>query len=472
MASRSGASIAAILILCAAWMSAAPISSVQAAPLSLYDAWRMALNNDASFRAAMHEAAAGQEFDDIGRSTLLPQLQFTYSGGRNVSDITREQGLRSETTQERYRSHSAQLVLQQPVINLEYWARFRQGKERTEESEATFESRKQDLALRVSEAYIEVLLANDAIALAEAQKAALLEQRKVNEEYFKYGEGQRMDIAETEARYQIVAARELEARDRLTIAHKRLEGIIGRRIEAVPGLFVLSTDYLPSSPQPADREYWVNQALSSNWALRAMRHTVNVAQEEVAKARAGHVPRVDLVASYGSSKSETVNTLNTKYDTAYVGLRILVPIYAGGGVSAGVRQASAEYRKTSAQRDGLRISIIEEVRKQYDLTVSGIAKVQAYERAVQAADVLIQSTRKGMDAGMRVNLDLLNAQEERFQALRDLAQAKYETVSSRLRLFYVSGRLADPDVLEISRWFSGAGAEPVSPVHGAARKKK
>ena len=125
MVLKGRVSLAIAFILCGVVALAQWPSVAQAAPLSLYDAWQMGLNNDPAFRAAMHEAAAGQEFDDIGRSTLLPQVQFSYSGGRNVSDITREAGPRSETTKERYRSHSAQVVLKQPVINWEYWARYR-----------------------------------------------------------------------------------------------------------------------------------------------------------------------------------------------------------------------------------------------------------------------------------------------------------------------------------------------------------
>lgn len=434
-------------------------SGVKAAPLSLMGAYEMALTQDPRYRVAVEEAAAGEQYRVLGRSYLLPQVQLTYNTARNHSEITRTSRFGDSTNTELYRSYSAAVQLRQPLFNWDYWARFRQGEAQSQASLATFDSRTQELALRVASAFTEVLQAYDQVALVEAEKVALAEQLRLNQRFFDKGEGTRTDIIETQARYELVSAQVLEAKDELTIVRKRLEGIIGTSLDAYDApMSQLSDSYRAAAPQPADLNYWIDVATSNNRELQAKQYAVEVARQEIERSRSGHLPKVDVVASYGSNKSETVNTLDAKYETAYIGLQLVLPIYSGGQVSAQMMQSEANYRKTVAEYDGRRTEILDELRKQFDLGTSSVAKVAAYERAVQSATELIRSTRKSIAGGVRVNLDLLNAQHQLYVAQRDLAQARYTAIVTRMRLLFVSGVLTEQDVRETSAWFSSAPA--------------
>lgn len=445
-------------LLAAAVVGGTLAAVAQAAPLSLMSAYEMALSQDPKYRVAVEEAVAGEQYRALGRSYLLPQVQLTYNMARNHSEITRtNRQIGERTDTEQYRSYSAAMQLRQPLFNWDYWSRYRQGEAQSQASAATFDSRTQEVALRVASAFTEVLQAYDQIALVEAQQAALAEQLRLNQRFFDKGEGTRTDIIETQARYELVTAQVLEAKDELTVVRKRLEGMIGTSLDAYDApMSLLSEHYRAAGPQPADLNYWIDVATSNNRELQSKYYAVEVARQDIERARSGHLPKVDVVASFGSNKSETVNTLDTKYETAYIGLQMVLPIYSGGAVSAQMAQSEANYRKAVAEYDGRRIEILDELRKQFDLGTSSVAKVAAYERAAQSATELIRSTRKSIAGGMRVNLDLLNAQQQLYVAQRDLAQARYTAIVTRLRLLFVSGVLTEQDVRETSAWFSSA----------------
>ena len=448
------ATLAAACLLCAP-------AGAAAQAMTLLDAYHLALAQDPRYRSAVEEAAAGEQYRVIGRSFLLPQIQFTYNWARNRSDITRYAGARlgDQTTTEFYRSYSGAVQLRQPLFNWDYWSRFRQGEAQSQASAALFDSRRQELALRVTTAFTEVLEAYDVIALAEAERDALQEQLKQNYRFFDKGEGTRTDIVETQARLDLAVAQVIEARDGLTAARKRLDAILGASQGGQDRLLAtLSAGFRAQGPAPADIGYWTDAAIANNPELQSREHGVEAARQDIGRARAGHLPRVDLVASYGENKSETVNTLNTKYDTAYVGLQVAVPLFSGGAVSAQVSQAEANYRKAMAEFDGRRTEVTDEVRKQFDLALSSVVKVGAYEQAEQAARELLHATRLSIAAGMRVNLDLLNAQQQLHTARRNLARARYTNVVTRLRLLFAAGLVTEQDVRDASAQFSGQAA--------------
>jgi len=462
---RARVALAAVFLACASGTAAAEPG------LTLLDAYQRALSQDPRYRAAIEEAAAGEQYRLIGRSFLLPQVQFSYNWARNRSDITRDAGpfLGEQTKTEFYRSYTGAVQLRQPLFNWDYWSRFRQGEAQSQASATLFDSRRQDLALRVATAFTEVLEAYDAIALAEAERDALQEQLKQNWRFFDKGEGTRTDIVETQARLDLAVAQVIEARDGLTAARKRLDAILGGDPSGqdwTPA--TLPDGFRARGPVPGDIGYWTDAAVVSNPELQSREHGVEAARQDIGRARAGHLPKVDLVASYGANKSETVNTLNLKYDTAYVGLQVALPLYSGGATSAQVSQAEANYRKAMAEFDGRRTEVLDEVRKQFDLSVSSVAKVGAYEQAEQAAGELLRATRLSIAAGMRVNLDLLNAQRQFHTARLNLARARYTNVLTGLRLRFAAGLLTEQDVREASALFSGS-AVSMKPTPAASK---
>ena len=264
-----------------------------AAAISLEEAYQAALRHDPTYRMNFFENEAGKENRILGRSVLLPSINGSYSKTKNETDLTQRQGNRTITTHPDYTGTSAAVQLRQPLFNLEAWSRYKLGVAQTKESAARFETHKDEVALRVLGAYVDMLFAIDQINLVQAERNAFVEQMKVNNRLFEEGEGTKTDMLEVQARLDVVEARLLEAQDELTAARNTLEGVIGMPVDKVDPL---KREFRVDPLVPASFEEWRALALANNPDLKAAALAVEVAQQEFNRARAGHAPRLDLVA--------------------------------------------------------------------------------------------------------------------------------------------------------------------------------
>lgn len=433
----------------------APVHSI-----GILDAYSLALEKDPTFRAAIKEKEAGDENENIGRAGLLPKVSGNYQNSpRNwqtqkypSGDIF---GNVSEVTQRRqYRSYSSSITLTQPLFDYEAYARYKAGVAQTLMSDERYRSKFLDLAVRVISAYVEVAYSKDQIALASAQKAAYKEQLALNDRLMGAGEGTITDVSETQARYSLAEAQEIEARDALDAAQRELETIIGVPLNQLDELQTLRPGKFQVAPLiPSRFEEWQKIALENNPTLAASRHGVDAAKYEVERNRAGFMPQVQLYASHSENDSSSDNTVNQKYRTDSIGVQVSVPIYAGGGVSASTRQAAARYGQAMFEMDAQTGSTLNDLRKQFNLCISSRAKLAAYELAVKSATTQVTATRQSVLAGQRVNVDVLNAEQQLYSAQKDLASAKYTYIKAWITLLSDSGTLDEHDVKRVAQYF-------------------
>ncbi|MEB6539811.1 TolC family outer membrane protein [Serratia plymuthica] len=434
----------------------APVHSI-----GILDAYSLALEKDPTFRAAIKEKEAGDENENIGRAGLLPKVSGNYQNSpRNwqtqkfpSSDIF---GNVSEVTQRRqYRSYSSSITLTQPLFDYEAYARYKAGVAQTLMSDERYRSKFLDLAVRVISAYVEVAYSKDQIALASAQKAAYKEQLALNDRLMGAGEGTITDVSETQARYSLAEAQEIEARDALDAAQRELEVIIGVPLNQLDELQTLRPGKFQVAPLiPSRFEEWQKIALENNPTLAASRHGVDAAKYEVERNRAGFMPQVQLYASHSENDSSSDNTVNQKYRTDSIGVQVSVPIYAGGGVSASTRQAAARYGQAMFEMDAQTGTTLNDLRKQFNLCISSRAKLAAYELAVKSATTQVTATRQSVLAGQRVNVDVLNAEQQLYSAQKDLASAKYTYIKAWITLLSDSGTLDEHDVKRVAQYFA------------------
>ncbi|HHP7833757.1 TolC family outer membrane protein [Serratia sp. CY76391] len=434
----------------------APVYSI-----GILDAYSLALEKDPTYRAAIKEKEAGDENENIGRAGLLPKVSLNYQNSPrnwqtqkypqgdffgNVSEVTRRQ---------QYRSYSSSITLTQPLFDYEAYARYKAGVAQTMMSDERYRGKLLDLAVRVINAYVEVAYSKDQIALAEAQKAAYKEQLTLNDRLMSAGEGTITDVSETQARYSLAEAQVIEARDALDAAQRELEVIIGMPLNQLDELQVLRPGKFKVAPLiPSKFEEWQKIALENNPVLAASRHGVDAAKYDVERNRAGFMPQVQLYASHSENDSSSDNTVNQKYRTDSIGVQVSMPIYSGGGVSASTRQAAARYGQAMYEMDAQTGTTLNDLRKQYNLCISSRAKVAAYELAVQSATTQVTATRQSVLAGQRVNVDVLNAEQQLYSAQRDLASAKYAYIKSWITLLSDSGTLDEKDVMRVAQYFS------------------
>ncbi|MDH1102100.1 TolC family outer membrane protein [Pseudomonas mosselii] len=431
-------------------------TSLSAQALDLGDAYALALRNDPTWQGSIAEREAGLENLAIGRAGLLPRLSYRYNRASNDSEVTQRSQFGDVTTQRDYRSYSSTLTLEQPLFDYAAWSDYRRGVAQAALADERYRGRGQELMVRLFGAYSEALFANEQIALAQAQRRTYAEQLTLNERLLKGGEGTRTDVLETRARYELAQAQEIEAGDNLDAALHALQAIIGEPV-AVEDLAPMTADFRVHPLTPTRFERWRDLAVAHNAELASQRHGLEVAEQNIERQRAGHLPSLSAYASKGISSSSSESSYNQRYDTDSIGVQLSVPLYAGGGVQASVRQARAQRDAAGFELDAQLNDTLTQLRRQFNLCASGTAKIRAYDLAVKAASALVQATRKSVRGGERVNLDVLDAEQQLFSARRDLAQARHEYLRAWLQLRYLAGVLEAGDLNALSRYFLSHG---------------
>lgn len=424
-----------------------------ACAMSLLDAYEAALHHDPIYRAALHENEAGQQAEAIGLASLLPNLSITHSQSTSSGTITQPNNLRGgiiTTEPLTFDSQISTLTLRQPLINMEAIAGYRKGKAEADSSRAKFTGRSQQLVVRLVEAYVETLLAQEHVRLAETQLNSLEELKRINERMLQKGEGTTTDVLETQSKHAIAQARVIEAKDVLQVAQLKLESIIGQKINQLDRL---ADTFSSRSIHLQDYDSWHALALDRNAELVTQRHTVASGKEEIRRSHAGHAPRVDLVGSLTRNKAGSFITADRDVSLGTIGIEVNFPLYTGGRVNAIAAQAKANHARAAADLDAITDKVIVELRKQYNLLLSGVKKIESLELAVKSAELLIAATEKSIRGGIRINLNLLDAQQQLHTARRDLAQARYDYLLAYLRLQLAAGTLVLDDLRNVASYF-------------------
>ncbi|AKU25120.1 type I secretion protein TolC [Massilia sp. NR 4-1] len=414
--------------------------------LGLLQAYEAALQNDPAFRSARAAHDAGQENRVLGRSNLLPNVSGSFSGSQNRNTLT----IGKTDMPRDYISRSSTLQVRQPLFNLDGFARYKQGVAQANYADMQYLSQSQEVILRVTGAYFDVLLKKDQLALAEAQRNTYAEQRKVNDRLFEKGEAAKTDMLETQARLDVAEAQVLEAQDDVNTALTNLAGIIGGEPGELDGL---SPDFRVRGGSGQSFDEWKRLSLENNPEIKTLTYGVEIARQEVNKQRSGHVPRVDLVGTYGKSVSDSITTYNQETMVRSIGIQVNIPIYSGGSVNAASRQAVANQEKAKADLQTQTDKVTVELRKNYNQMSSSVARIDALVKSVDSGKLLVKATEQSIKGGVRINLDLLNAQQQLFTSKRDLAQARYNYLIATLRLRAAAGVLAYDDLREVAANF-------------------
>jgi protease secretion system outer membrane protein len=305
--------------------------------------------------------------------------------------------------------------------------------------------------IRLMMAYADAKYAQDQLMLYLAQRDAFAEQRRVNDRLFQKGEGTRTDMLETQAKLDVAEAQVIEATDNVTLSLHALAVMTGSAVVQLDGL---GPDFkLQPLAQPGI-EQWTTIASENNAELAAARFAEQIAEHEISKSRAGHAPRLDLNLSISHNRSETLSTYKQDSTVRSIGIQLVVPLYAGGYVSALTTQALANRDKARADRDATTNKVMLELRKQISPAQNSAAKMAALEKAVNSSTQLVQATRESVRGGVRINLDVLNAEQQLVAAKRDLMQARYNYLISFLKLRMAAGTLQTDDLRTVARYFS------------------
>ena len=414
---------------------------------SLASLYRQALSNDADFAAARSAYEAESESRAIGLAGLLPSVSLGAARTRDHLNRQEVSGNTDYHRDARYDPKTVTLRLSQPLFDLARWAAYKEGDARSARAEVVFADARQDLTLRLSQAYFNYLLAADNLELARAQKKALAAQQTQAEGLFKAGSATRTDVEETRARHQLAQAQEFSAHSAVELRRKDLGKITGKLPPETPSSLIVAPRLM--SPEPAMIETWVDAARSRNLKVLAQQAALQVAGYQVDRAKAAFLPSVSLVASrqHGRDTSYYID----RDDNSQIGVQVSMSLFEGGGSSAQHRQAGAQREKARHELESLLREAEIKASQAFLEIINGIAQVQALEQAVKSAEITLQGMEAGQKAGLRTNSDVLNAQQQLFSARRDLQKERYGYLINRLNLLATVGGLDDGEVEAIDR---------------------
>jgi outer membrane protein/protease secretion system outer membrane protein len=421
-----------------AMMASAMTLSAQASALDFKQVYQAALEQDATIRASRAAADSGRERLPQARAGLLPQV--SASAGRNFNSLdTTSPNILGElgTTNDRYFSDNKSVQLRQPVVNMQRWLQFEQAKSMVAETEATLDRDLQNLVVRVAGAYFEYLMSDEQLELVLAQKKMYTSLVDAAKKGIAAGSGTRTDIDDAQARLDMASAQELEARQNQDQTRRQLEVLINQPVASVAKLNVPALKLV--GPVPASLDEWTSRAEKNSPEIKAMQARLEAARREVSKSQAGHLPTLDAVAQWSNSGSENITRINSRYENKSIGLQLNVPLFSGGYVSSTIRQAVAEQTRAEETLEALRRDLGVRVHKEFRGVSEGVKRVRALEQAVRSAEQMMKSTQMSFKAGSRTQLDVLNAQQQYTMALRDLAQARFVYLMSKVKLASLAG---------------------------------
>ncbi|MCW8841234.1 MAG: TolC family outer membrane protein [Gammaproteobacteria bacterium] len=403
----------------------------------LLDIYRFALENDPQLRAAEAANRAVQETRAQSRSPLLPQINLSANITENSGDVY-------EGTGQGYT-----LSLNQSLYHHDYYVQLRQTDANIARADAEFEATRQGTLLRAAEAYFDLLAAQDNLTTAEASKRAISQQLRQTEQRFEVGLSAITDVHEAQAGYDAAVAAEIGAQNQLDVARENLRAIIGQEPMA---LATLQEEIPLLTPEPADIDQWVNMAQQQNLALLAAESASRVAAEEMNRRQAGHYPTLDLVANHNYSDTTDYESGGSETDTNQIGLQLNVPIYSGGLTTAQTREARELYSQAMENLELQRRTTIRDTRSAYLAVTTGISQVKARRQALSSAQTALEATQAGFEVGTRTAVDVLNAQQVRFQAQSEYYRARYDYILASLQLRQAAGSLSETDLAEVNNW--------------------
>lgn len=410
--------------------------SAQAQSLSqLYDAAR---SYDATYQSAKYQFDATLAKGEQSKAGLRPTVNLSASA--NVNDQQTEPGSRSN-----YDTQSGTLSVSQPLYRPANWATYQQGNKQAALAQTQLLAAEQDLLVRVSQAYFDVLASTDNLEFVKNQKTAVSEQLASAKRNFEVGTSTITDTREAQARYDLVVAQEVAAENDLQVKSIALQQLVGVPT-AAPKPLVTPAELGPL--QPADVEQWVRDSETNHPGIKQLQVSLEVARLESDKARAGHKPTVDLTGSFTSTNNNGSSTTasNIRSEVSTVGVTLNLPLFAGFSVQNRLKETLALEEKARTDLEATKRTVAQATRTAYYGVQSGLAQVKALEAAEASSQSALDANKLGYQVGVRINIDVLNSQSQLFDTKAKLAKARYDVLVGGLKLRQANGTLQAADL--------------------------
>jgi outer membrane protein len=421
-----------------------------AGALDLIEAHRAAREHDADFAAQLSAAEAGREYAVQSRAALMPRVNVSGQAGRRNQEVQQSGDLSSLLSSNANGNvYGYSVSISQPLYRPDAMADRRSLAAQSEISALSFRAAEQDLILRVAQTYFGVLLAQDALAFAKAQRAAVAEQLAAAKERFDSGRARVTDVAEAQANYDALAAAEIAAASDLAVSRARFFALTGRDGEDPDPIVAGKTATVLE-----DLQSWLNRARAGSLEIRVRDRESAIAESEVKRTSLAGRLSVDIVAKVDDSRQDgelSPLAYPDQSTTKSIGLQFSMPVFAGGALESRHRQAVAQRNQAQQQLEATRREVEVDVREAHTQVTSGALRVAALEQGLISAQTSLEAGELGREVGNRTNLDVLNLQQQVYDVKRDLADARYGYLLTQLQLAALAGELTENDLDTLTR---------------------
>jgi outer membrane protein len=416
---------------------------------SLLDVYHQALANDPTLASALSSNKAAQELIEQGKALYRPTVNFNADASTSSTRIRYiDSDLQSANS--KFENFKAGVEARQPIYRKQNLVQMEQSLTQVSLADKQYHLSQQTLILRTTQAYFDVLLAQDKIDLIDAQKIAILSQLEQANATFEVGTATVTDVNEAQARYDLILAQEIAALNEYEIAKRVVQAITGEN----PNRLAKVKSDIKVTALAQTLQDWQEVGSQNNLNIQIQQDAFKLAGQEVERANAGHLPTLDGVASYTYSYangSPSVFSAGNELKNGTIGLQLEIPIYAGGAISSRARQAVLNKQKAQDDIDIARRQTDLDTQRAYFNLSSSIAQVKALDQALISSKSQLDSTKLGYEVGVRTSVDVLNAQQQFFSAKRDLLQARYSYLVNIIRLKAASGLVAEVDLQDINQ---------------------
>ncbi len=441
---------------------------------TLREIYELALENDAQLKAEEAQYLANLEQENLARSRLLPQVGANYEKGGSDTDTTSEgldfsSGITaiSTDTNSDLNTEAFRVSLNQAIFDLPAWFTFQSGKELSKQAEATFAANQQNLIVRTVEAYLGVLRAQDNLKSSRAQERAFERQLEQTQQRFEVGLIAITDVYEAQAAYDLSQVNRIVDENNVAVALEQLSVLTGQKHN---NLNVLKDDFAITPPEPNDRSAWVDFALQNNFTLKAAEYGEEAARQNSKSKALEHAFKISGSLGYYDDRTDGSQTYDpptafdrspdTQTDGEFWELRVDMPLYSGGAISADRRRAAQEFNAARESRINLSRNTVTNTRSLHMTVNSNVSRVAARGQSIVSSKSALDATQAGYEVGTRNVVDVLNAQNTLSTAQRDYANSRYDYIVSMLKLKEQAGLLSPEDVYNLDSYMVTAPPPP------------
>ena len=428
-----------------------------AEPIDLTSAYQKALEYDARLRVAKAENLIYKEEIGKAKSQLLPNVYLNAGRGRNA---TQHGYMGRFYPIDYYDTVNFGFSVRQTLFNFSSLSSYKQAKLVSAKSDIDLQKEEGEVMIRITEAYCNALYAEDNLKFSNVLIKATQEQLRQAKQRFKKGFGTIIEIEEAQAACDNAEADGVEIANSVEFSRCELEDLTGSYPEE---LCAIAPEKLRLARPEQDVDWWIERARSSSYVVAAARQEILIAKKDIDKQRATRYPTIDLVGGRNYSESENNYSIGSIYNTYSIAIQLSMPTYTGGYTGAAIRQAKAKWSKAGEQLTLQEREVESEVRKYYNGVVSTLSLIKAYEQSVKSREIALIGTKKGYQAGLRSNVEVLDAEQKLFASKRNLAKSRYQYLINELMLKKTAGILSIADITEVNSWLAGTPQEKSQP---------